>query len=204
MKALPALKVMSILAALFVSIAVAFSSVAHAQEAQPLPDMAMGDEKAPVTLIEYSSLSCPHCADFHKNVLPKLKSAYIDTGKLRYIVREFPLNEPALAGAVVARCLDASRFFAFTDLLFSKQEEWAFKDDALTPLKGYAKQAGMSEDAFNKCVDDEPLQKKILDVRNLGQKKGVKATPSVFINGKLIRGASLDEIEKAIKPYLGS
>jgi protein-disulfide isomerase len=175
-----------------------------AQETQPVPDMAIGDEKAPITVIEYSSLTCPHCADFHKNVLPQIKTKYIDTGKVRYIIREFPLNEAALAGAVVARCLDPSRHLAFVELLFEKQEEWAFKDDALTPLKQYARQAGLSEDAFNKCVDDEALQKKILEVRSQGSKKGVKGTPSLFVNGKLIRGVSFQDVENAIKPYLGS
>src|SRR5208337_131257 len=105
----------------------------------PLPDMAIGNADAPVTIIEYSSLGCPHCAHFHADVFPELKSQYIDTGKVRYVMREFPLNEPSLAGAVIARCLDPSRYFAFTSLLFSKQPDWAFKEDSLTPLKAYAK-----------------------------------------------------------------
>ena len=137
---------------------------APAKEAAPaesaLPDMVLGKDDAPVTIVEYSSLSCPHCAVFHRDVLPALKSEYIDTGKLRYIEREFPLNNPALAGSVIARCVDPSRFFAFTDLLFSKQEDWAFKDDALKPLRLYAKQAGLTDADFEKCIDDEALQKK--------------------------------------------
>jgi protein-disulfide isomerase len=169
----------------------------------PLPDMAIGKADAPVTIIEYSSLSCPHCAAFHKEVLPELKSKYIDTGKVRYVVREFPLNEAALAGAVVARCLDPSRYFAFVSLLFSKQEDWAFKEDGLTPLKQLAKQAGLPEEQFNKCIDDESLQKKILAVRDQGSKEGVNATPSFFVNGKLVKGApTLAALEEAMKPYL--
>ena len=109
-------------------LALTFSPAARAEEAQPpapaeaakpaapspLPDMIMGKDDAPVTIIEYSSLSCPHCAAFHKDVFPELKTKYIDTGKVRYILREFPLNEPALAGTVIARCLEPSRYFAFT------------------------------------------------------------------------------------------
>jgi len=187
------------------------TSIASAEEPQPaapstgspLPDMALGKADATITIIEYSSLSCPHCAAFHKEVFPELQSQYIDTGKVRYVMREFPLNEAALAGAVIARCLDPSRYFAFTGLLFSKQSDWAFKEDALTPLKALAKQAGMSGEEFDKCIDNEALQKKILAVRDDGQKKGVNATPSFFVNGTLLKGApTLQAIAEAMKPYL--
>jgi protein-disulfide isomerase len=171
----------------------------------PLPEIAIGKADAPVTIIEYSSLSCPHCAAFHRDVFPALKSEYIDTGKARYVMREFPLNESALAGAVLARCLDPSRYVAFADLLFSKQEEWAYKQDALTPLKDIAKQAGMTSDEFDKCIDNEALQKKILDVRDEGQKKGVNATPNFFINGTQLTGApTLESFAEAMKPYLST
>ena len=201
--------------AVFVALlAITLSSIARAEEAQPpasetataspLPDMAIGKADAPVTIIEYSSLSCPHCAHFHSEVFPELKAQYIDTGKVRYIYREFPLNEPALAGAVAARCLDPSRFFAFTGLLFAKQADWAYKEDALTPLKAFAKQAGMSGEEFDKCVDNEALQKKILAIRDEGQKKGVNATPSFFVNGMILKGApTLQALVEAMKPYLG-
>ncbi len=171
----------------------------------PLPDMAIGKADAPVTIIEYSSLSCPHCAAFHRDVFPALKSDYIDTGKARYVMREFPLNEPALAGSVLARCLDPSRYFAFVDLLFSKQADWAYKQDALTPLKDLAKQAGMTSEDFDKCIDNEALQKKILEIRDEGQKKGVNATPSFFVNGTQLTGVpTLEAFAEAMKPYLST
>jgi protein-disulfide isomerase len=171
----------------------------------PFPEMSIGKADAPVTIIEYSSLSCPHCAAFHRDILPSLKSEYIDTGKARYVMREFPLNDSALAGAVIARCLDPSRYFAFADLLFSKQSDWAFKQDALTPLKDLAKQAGMTSEDFDKCIDDEALQKKILDIRDEGQKKGVNATPSFFVNGTLLKGApTLEVFAEAMKLYLST
>ena len=170
-----------------------------------LPDMVLGKEDAPVTIVEYSSLSCPHCAHFHKDVMPSLKSDYIDTGKLRYIEREFPLNNAALGGAVLARCVDPSRFFAFTDLLFSRQEDWAFKEDALQRLRIYAKQAGLTDADFEKCLEDESLQKKILAVRERGEKEGVKGTPTFFINGKIFNGApTLAALTEAMKPYLST
>ena len=184
---------------------------APAKEAAPapaesaLPDMVLGKDDAPVTIVEYSSLTCPHCAHFHRDVMPGLKSEYIDTGKVRYIEREFPLNNPALAGSVLARCIDPSRFFAFTDLLFSKQEDWAFKDDAMQPLRLYAKQAGLTDADFEKCIDDEELQKKILAVRERGEKEGVKGTPTFFINGKVFNGTpTMQALAEAMKPYLST
>ncbi|MGO9172472.1 MAG: DsbA family protein [Rhodomicrobium sp.] len=197
----------------FLAFAFNFSSLSRAEEPQapapaaesPLPDMSIGKADAPVTIVEYSSLSCPHCAAFHKDVFPALKSEYMDTGKARYVAREFPLNDAALAGAVIARCLDPGRYFAFVDLLFSKQADWAFKGDALTPLKGLAKQAGLNGEEFDKCIDDEGLQRKILAVRDDGQKKGVNATPSFFVNGMLLKGApTLQAFAEAIKPYLNT
>ena len=178
---------------------------APAPSESALPDMALGKEDAPVTIVEYSSLSCPHCAAFHRDVMPSLKSEYIDTGKVRYMEREFPLNNAALAGAVLARCIDPSRFFAFTDLLFSRQEDWAFKEDALQTLRLYAKQAGLNDADFDKCIDDEALQKKILAVRDRGEKEGVHGTPTFFINGKIFNGApTLQALAEAIKPYLST
>jgi protein-disulfide isomerase len=170
-----------------------------------LPDMEIGKADAPVTIVEYSSLSCPHCAAFHKDVFPALKSEYIDTGKVRFVMREFPLNEPALGGAVIARCLEPSRYFAFTSVLFAKQEDWAFQKDAFAPLKALAKQAGMTDAEFDKCINDEDLQQKILAIRDEGQKKGVNSTPSFFVNGKLLKGAAtLDAFAEAMKPYLNA
>jgi protein-disulfide isomerase len=173
--------------------------------AGPLPDMAIGKPDAAVTIVEYSSLSCPHCAAFHKDVFPALKSEYVDTGKARFIMREFPLNEPALGGAVIARCLEPSRYFAFTSMLFAKQDDWAFQKDAFTPLKALAKQAGMTGEEFDKCINNDGLQQKILAARDEGEKKGVHATPSFFINGKLLEGApTLEAFSKAMKPYLST
>jgi len=178
---------------------------APAEAESALPDMVLGKADAPVTIVEYSSLSCPHCAAFHKEVMPTLKSDYLDTGKVRYIQREFPLNNAALAGAVLARCLDPSRFYPFNDLLFSRQEDWAFKEDALQPLRLYARQAGLSDTDFDKCIDDEALQKKILAVRDRGEKEGVRGTPTFFINGKMLNGApTLQAMADAIKPYLST
>jgi protein-disulfide isomerase len=199
-------------AMLLAFLAVSQLSIANAEDAKapasaesPLPDMTLGKPDAPVTIIEYSSLSCPHCAAFHKEVFPELQSQYIDTGKVHFVMREFPLNESALAGAVLARCLPPDRYFAFTSMLFAKQADWAYKEDALTPLKALAKQAGMTGEEFDKCIDNEALQKQILAVRDEGEKKGVHATPSFFVNGQLLKGApTMQALAEAMKPYLST
>jgi protein-disulfide isomerase len=190
-------------ALLFAAPALAQSNVTA--PASDLPDNAMGSETAPVTIIEYSSMSCPYCATFHRDVLPQLKEKYIETGKVRYILREFPLNDAAFAGAVIARCVDPARYFTFVDFLYAKQEEWAFQNDVLTPLRNYAKQAGMPEEKFNECLSNEKLQQDILKVREHGAKLGVKATPSFFVNGDIVTGGvNLEKLEAAMKPHLGS
>lgn len=176
-----------------------------ASAAEPLPEMSLGNPNAPVKIIEYASLSCPHCAAFNKDVFPALKADYIDTGKVYYTLREFPHNEQGLAGAVLARCLDPSRYFAFTDLLFSKQSEWAFQDDPLPPLRQLAKQAGLSDADFDKCIDNEELQKRILATRAGGEKLGVNAIPTLFVNGNMLKGpATLEALAEAMKPYLNT
>jgi protein-disulfide isomerase len=196
---------LAFLAASQLSIANAEDAKAPAAAESPLPDMTLGKPDAPVTIIEYSSLSCPHCAAFHKEVFPELQSQYIDTGKVHFVMREFPLNESALAGAVIARCLPPDRYFAFTSMLFAKQADWAYKEDALTPLKALAKQAGMTGEEFDKCIDNEALQKQILAVRDEGEKKGVHATPSFFVNGQLLKGApTMQALTEAMKPYLST
>src|SRR5215831_3460001 len=129
-RSLGGLSLWAMLIAFLVITSASISSIAEEAQAPasnaggPLPEMAIGKPDAPVTIIEYSSLSCPHCAAFHKDVFPALKSEYIDSGKVRFVMREFPLNESALGGAVIARCLEPSRYFAFTGLLFAKQEDW--------------------------------------------------------------------------------
>jgi protein-disulfide isomerase len=159
-----------------------------------LPDNVIGNANAPVTIIEYSSMTCPHCAAFHKEVLPALKSKYIDTGKVKYIVREFPLDNVAATASMLARCVEPAKYLDFVDLLYSRQQDWAFKDQPLPELQKFAKQVGFTEDRFNSCIRDEKVLKHIEWVRDRGNKQfGVRATPSFFVNGKRIKGAATIE-----------
>lgn len=168
----------------------------------PLGDMAQGDEKAPITIIEYASMTCPHCAAFHATTYPELKKRYIDTGKVRFIFREFPLDQLALAAFLLARCAGPDKYFPMIDTLFQQQKEWVIQKP-LGPLMAIAKQAGMSETAFNECLQDQKLIDGIEDVRQRAMKLKVESTPSFFVNGKPMRGLfSIDDFEKAIAPLL--
>jgi protein-disulfide isomerase len=168
----------------------------------PLGDMALGDEKAPVTIIEYASMTCPHCAAFHETTFPELKKKYIDTGKVRFIFREFPLDQLALAAFMLARCAGPDKYFPMIETLFQQQKTWVTQRP-LGPLLTIAKQAGMSEDDFNKCLEDKKLMEGLEEVRQRAIKLKVQSTPSFFINGRQMLGnASLDAFEKEMAPYL--
>jgi protein-disulfide isomerase len=168
----------------------------------PLGDMALGDEKAPCTIIEYASMTCPHCADFHATTFPELKKRYIDTGKVRFIFREFPLDQLALAAFLLARCAGPEKYFPMIDTLFQQQKEWVVSKP-LPPLLAIAKQAGMSEQQFNDCLQDKKLIDGIEEVRLRAMKLNVQSTPSFFVQGKPLRGNnSIQEFEKAIAPYI--
>jgi len=174
-----------------------------------LPDMVMGAENAPVTIIEYASMTCPHCAHFTIETFPKLKERYIDTGKVRYIFREFPLDALAAGASLLARCTDKDKYFSLIDLLFNKQNEWAV-NNPIEPLFNVVKQAGYSREAFNACLDtrNNEASRKLLagieSVRNKASDKlKVQSTPTFFINGKRVTGAlSIEEIEKEIASYI--
>jgi protein-disulfide isomerase len=170
----------------------------------PLPEMSLGDDKAPVTMVEYASMTCPHCAAFHAQTYPELKKKYIETGKMRFIFREFPLDQLAAAAFMLARCAGPERYFPMIEVLFSKQRDWAVRAP-LAPLLTISKQAGLSEQAFNDCLKDQKLLDSIEEIRQRGTQYGVQSTPTFFINGKLFRGnGTLADLEKEIEPYLKS
>ena len=175
--------------------------------AQPmsLPDMALGDAKAPVTVFEFASMSCPHCAAFEQNVFPMIRSKYIDTGKVRYVFREFPLDIKAAAASMVARCMagdDAEKFFGAIDTMFKQQDQ--LMTDTQESLKRIGGQAGMSADAVEACVKNQAMLDKLsADEQFANETLKVDATPSFFINGEMAKGAmSFEEMEQKIKAAL--
>ncbi len=173
-----------------------------------LPDMALGPANATVTITEFASMTCPHCAFFNETVFPKIKSEYIDTGKIRYIFREFPLDIKAAAGSMLSRCIakdDATKYFAVTDMLFRQQNDWVMKNTTET-LTRIGKQAGLSQQAVEACLKDQALLDKIAaDQKYASEVLKVDSTPTFFINGEKIKGeASFEEFDKRIKPLLKS
>jgi protein-disulfide isomerase len=149
-----------------------------------LPDLWLGDAKAPVTIIEYASMTCSHCADFNVRTFPLLKANYIDKGKVRFVLREFPLDPLAAAAAMLARCSGDKRE-AVVELLFQQQKNWAFVNNPLEGLRDVVKQTGMGQNAFDTCLNDQALFEKVNAIRDTAaQKFGINSTPTFFINGE--------------------
>lgn len=169
---------------------VAVPPAAAAGVAELLADRSLGQETAPVTIIEYSSLTCPHCAQFHEEILPQIKSAYIDTGKARLIYRDYPLDPRALAAAMVARCVDPGRYYGFIALLYKDLQTWARSDDPVRDLKVRAQLAGLPPPEVDACLANQGLAKGIEErAQNARREFGIDSTPSFVINGRLVRGA---------------
>ncbi|MCQ0988325.1 DsbA family protein [Jiella marina] len=171
----------------------------------PLPDIVIGDEDAPVTIVEYASMTCSHCRDFHENSYPALKEEYLDTGKAKLIVREFPFDPRALAAFMLARCAgDDAKRTAMVDVMFQQQSEWAYADNASAALLKIARLAGMSQDDFKACLNDTELQKKIVETQQRGENEfGVSATPTFFVNGDKYAGAlSAEQMGAVIENHM--
>ena len=173
-----------------------------------LPDMALGPANAAVTITEFASMTCPHCAAFTEKVFPKIKSEYIDSGKIRFVFREFPLDIKAAAGSMLARCIakdDAGKYFAVIDMLFRQQEAWVLKNTTETLIR-IGKQAGLSQQQVEDCLKDQALLDKIAaDQKYANEVLKVNSTPTFFINGEMMKGEqSFEEFDKRIKSLLKS
>ena len=167
-------------------------------------DFTLGKADAPVTVIEYASLTCPHCADFHVNVLPQIKAAYIDTGKVRMAFRDFPLDQAALAASQVARCAGPDRHFAMIDLFFKRQPSWAGAADPVAAMGKLAALAGMGEADVKACLANDATEKAVLEQRLLSEKVfDINATPSFIINGtKHSGGMTFDAFKAVVDPLI--
>ena len=178
-------------------------SPADLADAGPDGDVMIGSDKAPVTIIEYASMTCPHCAHFSETTFPELQKRYIDTGKVRFTLRAFPLDALAAAGFMLARCGGKDKYMPIVETLFAKQPEWIVKEP-LPALKEIAKQFGIGESEFNECLANQKLLDGIQTVRdNAVQKLGVNSTPTFFVNGKrLVGDISIDQLAKEIDAYL--
>ena len=163
----------------------------------PLPDVVEGVASAPATIVEYASMTCSHCAAFHEQVWPALKAKYVDTGKAKFILREFPLDPLATAAFMAARCVGADKRDALIDRLFASQGEWAFRDE---PLERLRRATGLSPTDFLTCVKDKTLFDGINETRDLAAERfGLESTPTFFVNGRKLDGeAGLPAFDAAL------
>jgi protein-disulfide isomerase len=181
-------------------------SAADLAMAGPLGDVWLGSPDAKCTMIEYASMTCSHCAAFHRDTWPQLKSTYIDTGKVHFTLREFPLEPLAAAGFMLARCAGNDKYFAMTDLLFDKQNDWAFSKKPLESLAMLTKQAGFTQKSFEDCLKNQQIRAGVEAVRTRADTiLGVNATPTFFINGKKYDGEmSFEAMDKIIAPIVNA
>ena len=161
----------------------------------------LGNKDAKIVVIEYASMTCSHCANFHKEVYPKIKENYIDTNKIKFIFRDFPLDKQALFASVLAKCAPKDKYFNFVKLILTNQEKWISNDDTfMNKLRNIGKLAGLNENKINSCFKDEKMVDNIIRTRSIGEEKyNINSTPSLIINEKKYSAMSYENFEKIIE-----
>jgi protein-disulfide isomerase len=181
-----------------------FSSGNDLMVAGPLGERSLGNPSAPVTVIEYASMTCSHCAAFHETTYTPFKEKYIDSGKVHFIFREFPLDAVAASAFMLARCVPEERYFPVVDILFHQQRNWAFSENPRQALLNIVKQAGFTQESFETCLTNQEILDGVNWVKTRGSEEfDVTSTPTFFINGKKKSGAlSLETLDQEIEPLL--
>ncbi|MBC8013790.1 MAG: DsbA family protein [Methyloceanibacter sp.] len=168
--------------------------------AGPLGDRVLGKPTAPITMIEYASLTCPHCRNYHANVFPRLKREYIDTGKVRYIIREFPIGRTAGTAAIINRCAPEQKYLSVMESFLSRQPEWVSQEVRPDAIYSVAKSSGMTRETFDKCLSNQTIIEGLTEVKQRGRQFGVIGTPTFFINGRKAQGeVTFEEIKALIE-----
>jgi len=182
----------------------ALPAAAQTPDAQAaLADRALGSPDAKLTVVEYASLTCSHCAEFHIGTLPAFKTRWIDTGKVRLVFRDFPLDGPALRGAMLARCAPPDHYFGVLDILFRSQDIWARDPDPARGLGQVARLAGLDDAALAVCFQNTALANGIVARRTAASEHGVRSTPSFVVGGRIVTGAlTIEEFAGIIEPLL--
>jgi protein-disulfide isomerase len=200
-----------LIAAAFVLTSVAWASPGSAATMEemlapgPLPERSFGAADAPVTVIEYASLTCPHCRTFHMTAWPAVKERYVDTGKVRFIMREFPFDPRSSGGFMLARCSGEDKWYAVVDLLYRSQENWARVEEATAAFKSIMGMTGMSGEKVEACLKDQALLEKVTTVMTTGQSYGVDSTPTFFINGEMRKGAlTIEQFSAIVDPLVAA
>lgn len=173
-------------------------------QAGPLGDRVLGKDDAPVTIVEYASFTCVHCANFHIGTMPGLKEKYIDSGKVKLVFREFPFDAMATAMSMLARCTPAERFYPLVDLFFRRQEAIMTSQKPLDELQGAARLAGFTQETFEACLKNQAIYDGVNAVKKHGAETlGVNSTPTFFINGMRVSGnQSIADLDKLLEPLL--
>lgn len=194
------------LAMLIVAFAIAPARAQTVDAAAVLADRVLGDPKAPVTIYDYSSMTCPHCAQFHLNTLPELKTKYVDTGKVKFVFRDFPFDRPALMAAAMARCAPAERYYPLLDILFKQQGQWSRAADPMQALAQIGKLAGMPQATIDACWAEKAVIDGVIKSRMDGEKLfKIDSTPTFIINdgaAKISGAQSVEAFAKIIDPLL--
>jgi protein-disulfide isomerase len=166
-------------------------------------DIAYGDPNAPIEIIEYASMTCPHCASFSSSIFPKVKEKYIDTGKVRFLFRNLVTNQLDLAASTVARCTNQEVAQKLTKEFFAKQNDWGRSQDPISALAGIARKAGISRTQFDRCLANTEMHKNLVKIGQDGVKEyNVNATPTVIVNGNKLDNYAFETIEKAVDAAL--
>jgi protein-disulfide isomerase len=169
-----------------------------------LPEMALGRADAPVTIIKYASLTCPHCRAFHKNVFPQLKREYIDTGKVRFVIREFPIGKTSGNATIALRCAPPDKYFELYGKYLEQQSSWVSQEVRLDPIFAVAQQVGMTRAQFDQCLQNQGMINALKGVKDRGRTLGIIGTPNFFIQNKLVKSTlTMAEIRSQVDPLLG-
>lgn len=178
-------------------------TLADVMETGPLPEMAFGRTDAPVTIVEYASLTCPHCRNFHLKTFPQFKREYIDTGKVRFILREFPIGKTSGAATIALRCAPPDKYLALHSKFMEQQASWVSQEVRLDPIFNVASQVGMTRQQFDACRENQAMINGLKWVKDRGRKLGVIGTPNFFINDKLVKKElTIEDIRAMVDPLV--
>lgn len=172
--------------------------------AGPLPEMTLGKADAPITVVEYASLGCPLCRGFHKATFPRFKREYIDTGKVYFVFREFPIGKSSIAAAMASRCVSGKSFFRIIRKFMNTTGRWNAREPNLDLIYKVVQETGLSRSKFDTCMANQNIKDGVITVRQRGREFGVKGTPTFFINGQRVRGAlAFSDLKKLVDAKFG-
>lgn len=184
---------------------IADPTLADVMETGSLPEMALGSPQAPVTIVLYASLTCPHCRAFHRDTFPELKRAYIDTGKVRFIMREFPIGKQSGNATIALRCAPPDKYFELYGKFMEQQAAWVSQEVRLDPIYAVAKQVGMTRPQFDSCLKNQAMIDGLKWVKDRGRTLGIIGTPNFFVQGKLVKKTlAMSDIREMVDPLLSS